>query len=255
MTANSDTQRLVDEWRNGGRSAALAKLVSRNEALIRSEVRRFRCATVEAEDLYQQGVIGFLKAVARYDPAAGASLSTYAVPWIRDSMRSYSRSNRFQMKVVTTSEDRKLFPKFGKLMNEAQRRHSLDENAALDWVSDQAGVSRKSADKAYAASRIKHVPADEANDLSATGGEVELVDTMTIKRLYTLVRKGMEQTLNARERLVVQYRWIEEEPMPHERLASLIGVSRTRVRQLECGALEKLRVFLRENGVEQGLAA
>ena len=205
-------------------------------------------------DLIQEGNVGLMKAVKRFDPTKGVRLVSFAVHWIKAEMHEYILRNWRIVKVATTKAQRKLFFNL-RSQKKALGWLSAEETRAIaaDLGVDEAEVTRMegrlaSRDVAFDAPTdsdeddVWQAPqyslADADND---PGQLVELADFTedSLARLQVALA-GLDE----RSRDILERRWLlEEKPTLHE-LAAEYDVSAERIRQLEANALKKLRTSL-----------
>ena len=202
-------------------------------------------------DLIQEGNVGLMKAVKRFDPAMGVRLVSFAVHWIRAEIHEYILRNWRIVKVATTKAQRKLF--FN--LRSAKKRLGWLNREEVDAIARDLGVSpdtvlemekRLSAhDAAYdgqpedGGAGESVAPARYLQDLRFEPAEqVEREDWEAHSRrtLHAAIRE-----LNDRDRAIITERWLEEDKTTLQELANRYGVSAERVRQLEGNALRKLR--------------
>lgn len=205
-------------------------------------------------DLIQEGNIGLMKAVKRFDPAVGVRLVSFAVHWIKAEIHEYVLRNWRVVKVATTKAQRKLFFNLRKM----KKRLGWFTQEEVNTVAETLGVStsevmemeaRMSAhDQAFELSSDdddaregqSYSPAqyleDKRSDL-AEEVENENWEAHTQKRLFSAIR-----TLDERSQDIVKARWLDDDKkMTLQELADKYEVSAERVRQLEQNAMKKLR--------------
>ena len=202
-------------------------------------------------DLIQEGNVGLMKAVKRFDPSVGVRLVSFAVHWIRAEIHEYILRNWRIVKVATTKAQRKLF--FN--LRSAKKRLGWLNREEVDAIATDLGVSpdtvlemeqRLSAhDAAYDGQPEEDAPSDALaparylQDLRfepAEQAEREDWEAHSRRALEKAVRE-----LNDRDRTIVTERWLAEEKTTLQNLADRYGVSAERIRQLEANALRKLR--------------
>lgn len=204
-------------------------------------------------DLIQEGNVGLMKAVKRFDPSVGVRLISFAVHWIKAEIHEYVLRNWRIVKIATTKAQRKLFFK----LRSAKKRLGMLAGNEIDAVAKDLGVKPKDVremEKRLAAhdaafdggleqeddSRVSQVP---AYFLESKEGDPALVyekERWNIAQ-STQLQKSFE-LLDARSRDIVMQRWLNEEQKAtlHD-LADKYGVSAERIRQLEKNALKKLK--------------
>ena len=199
-------------------------------------------------DLIQEGNIGLMKAVKRFDPDQGVRLVSYAVHWIRAEIHEFVLRNWRLVKVATTKAQRKLFFNLRKAKSQLGWL-SHDETKA---VADDLGVTIKEVsemEKRLAARDLSYdpTPSDEddygpvaylASHEPDPATAVEDEDWEAQTRLKLTESLG---SLDARTRDIIQRRWLTEDKATLHELAAEHGVSAERIRQIETAAMKKLR--------------
>ncbi|WP_178862722.1 RNA polymerase sigma factor RpoH [Thiomicrorhabdus cannonii] len=198
-------------------------------------------------DIIQEGNIGLMKAVKRFDPKENVRLMTFAVHWIRAEINEYVIKNWRIVKTATTKAQRKLFFKLRSTKKSLEWFGDKDADA----VAQELGVSR--ADVLEMESRLygKDVPVDKPADEEEYGTYPILVshyadpETALLQESeeeYQLARmQAALATLDARSRDILQKRWLSEDKVGLKELSAEYGVSMERIRQVEQQALNKLK--------------
>ena len=205
-------------------------------------------------DLIQEGNIGLMKAVKRFDPAVGVRLVSFAVHWIRAEMHEFIIKNWRIVKVATTKAQRKLFfnlrkskTRLGWLNAEEVRAVAADLNVSerevLEMESRLSG--RDIGFDAPGDEDDEHAPPSPAAFLVAEGEDpaqaYERADGEDHQ--FALLREGMAK-LDARSRDIIRRRWLDpESKITLQELADEYGVSAERIRQVEANALKKMKAL------------
>ena len=200
-------------------------------------------------DLIQEGNIGLMKAVKRFNPEVGVRLVSFAVHWIKAEIHEYVLRNWRIVKVATTKAQRKLF---FNLRKTKQRLGWFNENE-LDLVANELGVSKE--DVIEMESRM--TGADVGFDLSNDDEEDAYVPSMYLEDKSSNFAAELENTnyedqaveqlsqamdaLDARSQDIIKTRWLDENKATLHDLAAKYNISAERVRQLETNALKKLK--------------
>ncbi len=229
-------EELIARAKSGDTDAG-ERLVSENSGLIWSVARRFLGRGTEAEDLYQLGCLGFLKAVEGFDPEYGTQFSTYAVPKIAGEIRRFlrddgtvkvSRTIKEQASTVRTMRSR--------LCAVLGREPTVTEIARQTGLTPEEIVLAENATSA----------AESINRPSGEDGftlENILTDTESEERLLEKIslRQAIER-LPERERSVIQLRYYHG--LTQERVARVLCVSQVQVSRIEKKAIEALRALM-----------
>ena len=232
----SRTEELIQQAKSGDREACEA-LVTENSGLIWAVARRFIGRGVEADDLYQLGCLGFLKAVEGFDLEYGTQFSTYAVPKIAGEIRRFLRDDG-AIKVSRSLKEQALTIKVA-------RNHlatALGREPTIQEISRQTGFSPEEialAENATAATEsIQRESGDEGFSL-----ENILTDTETEEKLVEKIslRQAIEK-LPERENLVIKLRYFHG--LTQERVSKVLDVSQVQVSRIEKKALFHLKELL-----------
>ena len=200
-------------------------------------------------DLIQEGNIGLMKAVKRFNPEVGVRLVSFAVHWIKAEIHEYVLRNWRIVKVATTKAQRKLF---FNLRKTKQRLGWFNDNE-VDLVANELGVSKE--DVIEMESRM--TGADVGFDLSNDDDEDSFVPSMYLEDKSSNFAAELEsedfenqavdqlssamETLDARSQDIIKTRWLDENKATLHDLAAKYNISAERVRQLETNALKKLK--------------
>jgi RNA polymerase sigma-32 factor len=209
---------------------------------------------LQEADLIQEGNIGLMKAVKRFDPSVGVRLVSFAVHWVRAEMHEYILRNWRIVKVATTKAQRKLF--FN--LRGAKKRLGWLNREEVDAVAEDLGVSpevvlemekRLSAhDAAFDPQSDvdgegdRFAPAGYLQDMRfapAGQGEADDWEEQSGQRLHEDL-----ENLDPRSCDIVRKRWLDEDKSTLQELADTYGISAERVRQLEKNAMNKLKSAL-----------
>jgi len=205
-------------------------------------------------DLVQEGNVGLMKAVRRFDPNRGVRLVSFAVHWIKAEIHEYILRNWRIVKIATTKAQRKLFfnlrsakKSLGWLNNEEAEAVALDLGVEVTEVRRMEG-RLSSGDVAFDGAldededSVSFAPAQYLEDASANP-ELALEQANWEDDSQQRLTLALE-SLDERSREIVRTRWLEEsKPTLHE-LADRFGVSAERIRQLEQNAMKKLRASM-----------
>ena len=232
----SRTEELIRLARSGDRDASEA-LVTENSGLIWSVARRFLGRGAEADDLYQLGCLGFLKAVEGFDLQYGTQFSTYAVPKIAGEIRRFLRDDG-AVKVSRSLKEQAMTIK-------TTRNHlatALGREPTILEISRQTGFTPEEialAENATAATEsIQRESGEEGfsleNILTDTESEEKMLERIDLAQAIT--------KLPEREGLVIKMRYFHA--LTQERVAKVLQVSQVQVSRIEKKALSHLRELL-----------
>ena len=201
-------------------------------------------------DLIQEGNVGLMKAVKRFDPSVGVRLVTFAVHWIRAEMHEFILRNWRLVKVATTKAQRKLFFNLRKLKKRLGWMSPDEQEAVADYL----GVKREEVaemEMRLAGHDISFDPPDSSGDDDTyspsqylpspdTDPAVELEEADAMERASEQLAEALEG-LDARSRDIITARRLTEKKTTLQELAGRYGVSAERIRQIENIALKQLR--------------
>ncbi len=229
---------------------AAKKLILSNLRFVVKIAMEYRNYGVRLLDLIQEGNLGLMTALKKFDPYKGYRFITYAVWWIRAYIQRYILKNLRIVGMGTTETERKLIYKLGPVKN-ALMLQSGEEVSSED-VAKELGVSAKDVEEMETRLFTPDLSLDaEVDDegrtrvedlfASDTGNQEDFVIEKERKeKLKEKLARAKEQ-LKDRERLILEKRLLAEKPMTLQELADQLGISRERVRQIEKRTLEKLR--------------
>jgi RNA polymerase sigma-32 factor len=239
-------------------AAAARRLIEANLRLVVKIAYEYRRAHRNLLDLIQEGNIGLMQAVRKYDPYRGVKLSSYAAWWIRAYILKFILNNWRLVKIGTTQAQRKLF---FNLRKEKERLEQLGYAPEPALLAERLDVREKdviemetrmgspeasfdapmaSADGDGTRTRHDFVPGD---DESRPDVRVEQSE------FHKLLREKLEAfaaTLKGREETIFRERWLTDSPLTLQQIGDRYGVSRERARQLEKRMLTRLRKYLEQ---------
>lgn len=233
----SRVEELIALSKAGDKQAEEA-LVTENSGLIWSVARRFLGRGTEADDLYQLGCLGFLKAIEGFDLEFGTQFSTYAVPKIAGEIRRFLRDDG-AVKVSRGIKERASTIKVARsrLLQELEREPTITE------ISEKTGLAPEDIAIAEMATASVESIQQETGEDGFTLENV-LTDTQTEEKLLEKIslRQAIEK-LPQRERTVIQLRYFHA--LTQERVSKVMGVSQVQVSRIEKKALLRLKEFIR----------
>ncbi|MBK8666752.1 MAG: RNA polymerase sigma factor RpoH [Burkholderiales bacterium] len=271
MLTHEEEQRFARELRDQDNLEAAGKLVLSHLRLVVSTSRQYLGYGLPHADLIQEGNIGLMKAVKRFDPDQGVRLVSYALHWIKAEIHEYILKNWRLVKVATTKAQRKLFFNL----------RSMKQGFKADLDAELAHRDALTEDQIDVVARELHVKPEEVREMETrlSGGEV-LLDPMPpgdgeqafgpiaylsderheptamleSAQRDVLATEGIAtalKSLDERSRRIVTERWLNVNDdgsggMTLHELAAEYGVSAERIRQIEVAAMKKMRGALAE---------
>jgi RNA polymerase sigma-32 factor len=251
---------LAVQWREDGDVSAARQLVLSNLRLVVKIAMEYRRAWTNTLDLIQEGNVGLMEAVQRYDPYQGVKLSSYAVYWIRAYILKYILDNMRSVRLGTTRASRKLFFRLNKEKAALERQGFEVEPKLLAErldVSEQDVLemeNRLSRPDTYLDAPVRR---DEGGSMTigdtfATPGSSaeSLVGDRELRRLFLEKIQEFAEGLAERDMRILEERILSDEPRTLAEMGEDFGVSRERVRQLEARLINGLRKYMKENMVD-----
>lgn len=250
---------LAVRWVEEGDREAARRLVLANLRLVVKIAMEYRRTWTNVLDLIQEGNVGLLQAVQRFDPYQGVKLSSYAVYWIRAYVLKYLLDNIRLVRLGTTRAQRKLFFRLNKEKRELERlgfeveprliaeRLDVSEDDVRD-MEQRLGQSDLSID---APVRDEEGSATYGDFLASgvRSAEQDVADE-ELRRVFLAKVHEFASTLDEREKRIVEERILAEDPKTLQEMGDAFGVTRERVRQLEARVVGRLREYLREQLVD-----
>jgi RNA polymerase sigma-32 factor len=257
--SREEEHELAVRWTEQGDVEAARRLVLSNLRLVVKIAMEYRRAWTNTLDLIQDGNLGLMEAVQRYDPHQGVKLSTYAAYWIRAYILKYILDNFRIVRLGTTRAQRKLFFRLNKEKRALERQGFEAEPKLLaerlevseaDVIDMEQRLSES--DLSMNAPLRRDESGAEFGDLIAgpgTTAEQDVADD-ELRRVFLEKVDDFVTTLDERDRKIVDERILAQEPKTLAELGEEFGVSRERVRQLEARIVNQLREYLKKNLVD-----
>jgi RNA polymerase sigma-32 factor len=257
LTAESEMA-LARRLQNDGDLDAARQLVLSHLRLVVSIARQYMGYGLTHADLIQEGNIGLMKAVKRFDPDRGVRLVSFAMHWIKAEIHEYVLKNWRLVKVATTKAQRKLFFNLRSMKRDT---HTLSPEAAQAIASD---LNVRVQDVIEMETRmgggdIALEPTDDGGEddyapiayLRATHSEpTQVLEDRAFDRLQGEGLLDALESLDARSRRIIEARWLRDEDdggtLTLHELADEFGVSAERIRQIEAKALKTMKSALAE---------
>lgn len=264
LLSREEEVQLALEYQATGSQALANRMVVSNLRFVVKTAHEYRGYGLKLLDLVQEGNIGLMIAVKKFDPAKGYRLVSYAVWWIRAYIQSFIMRAWSLVKVGTTQAQRKLFFRLRSERERADRAAGPGERAAASEIAQHLRVNESdvvdmemrlgerdfSLDaKVVEGGRSSHI------DLLASNADSQ-EETCANGELRDLLRAKVQQTmgiLNDKERYVIENRIMCDEPPTLQQIGQHLKISRERVRQIEGNIIRKIRTALAAN--DSALAA
>lgn len=253
---------LAKRWQEHEDPKAAERLVGAHLRLVAKIANGYRGYGLPVIDLIAEGNVGLMQALRKFDPEKGFRFSTYAMWWIRANIQEYILHSWSLVKIGTTAAQKKLFFNLRRLKGKMQE---LDEPIiSAQTIKDIALELNVSEDEVVDMSRRISGPDQSLNvPLKAEGleewqdwlvddestHEMKFMERDESKRKNSLLETAL-QSLNERERRIIQERRLKEPSTTLEALSESLGISRERVRQIEHRAFEKLQKAVKTAAIQ-----
>ena len=241
---------------------AAEKLVISNLRFVVKIAHEYRNYGIKLADLIQEGNIGLMHAVKKFDPYKGYRLISYAVWWIRAYIQNFIIKSWSLVKIGTTQAQRKLFFKLSQAKKKLET--IAQKNPEFGEIAESLGVKEREIEEMDLRMSHRDLSLDAyINDES----ETTHIDYLTYKgedQEMALIKKeemelvkrniaGALSNLNERESYIVKHRIMTENPITLQEIGNKYNITRERARQIEKQALKKLRIAIPYFGKEQTL--
>jgi len=243
---------LAKKWRDEGDREAAQKLITSNLRFVVKISQEYRTYGIKLADLIQEGNIGLMQAVNRFDPDKGYRLISYAVWWIRAYIHNFILRSWSLVKLGTTQAQRRLFYQLNRAKRRISGLQSKTEPERVRILSEKLDASEEEIREMERRLSGRDLPLDVpiGDDTDTTyldlvpakspSQEDQLVDREEREVLREKVAQILGQ-LPKRERYILEKRILSETPMTLRSIGEKFGISRERVRQLETATIERIR--------------
>jgi RNA polymerase sigma-32 factor len=252
LSPEQEYELAIELYENGNLSAA-KKLVLAHMRFVAFIAHGYKGYGLEQADLIQEGTIGLMKAVKRFNPHRKVRLSSFAVYWIRAEIHEYIFKNWKIVKVATTKAQRKLFFKLRQAKSHIYQ--SLNNDQAEE-IATNLGVRKKDVIEMESRLQLSDVAFEINDDEDTYTPEQYLSDPGETPEQLLLNNNSQQDqhnklyqalsSLDERSIDILQSRYLKEEKLTLHTLADKYDVSAERVRQLENKAIKKLKERLEE---------
>jgi len=253
MLSAEEEHLLAVRYSEEGDLEAARQLVMSHLRFVVKVARGYSGYGLPQADLIQEGSVGLMKAVKRFDPTIGVRLVSFAVHWIRAEMHEYIIRNWKIVKIATTKAQRKLF--FNLRLSKKRlawlNKEEVDSVAKDLGVKPQEVIEMEKRLSSYDTSFDAPETDDDASSFYPAAyledkrqGPEEELETMQLKNIQLEALTAALDKLDERSKDIVNKRWLSEKKQTLHQLADRYGVSAERIRQLEKSAFGKIAEFI-----------
>jgi RNA polymerase sigma-32 factor len=243
-----EEQKLAEKFYRDGDLEAAQSLIVANLKFVVHIAKSYKGYGINLSDLIQEGNVGLMKAVKRFDPTIGVRLISFAVHWIKAEIHEYIIKNWKLVKIATTKAQRKLFfnlrkskKNLGWLSKEETKRLALDLGVKESDVMEM--------EKRMSSNDVSFDPLEDSDDEFTPSSFVTdeainpslIIENEDYESTYQARLLESLDLLDQRSKDIVQKRWLNENKATLHELADAYQVSAERIRQIENQALLKLR--------------
>ena len=259
ILSREEEAKYAQEYRDSGDLQSARKLITANLKFVVKIAMEYRNYGLNLMDVIQEGNLGLMQAVTKFDPTKRYRLISYGVWWIRAYIQNFIMKNWSLVKIGTTQGQRKLFYKIrsakslynsGDLsLEEYYQKLSTDLKVSIKEIKEmdqRMGGKDYSLDEEIKSeekqTRIEFLPsgADSQEDI--------VIESEQRKELESSLKEAIE-TLNERESFIIKNRLLSDKQVTLEKLGKKFKISRERVRQIEKTAIKKIKKILLKNGI------
>ena len=252
MLDKEEEYMLAKNWRNIGDIKSAEKLVTSHLRLVAKIAMGYRGYGLPIGEMISEGNVGLMHAVRKFDPEKGFRLATYAMWWIKAGIQEYILRSWSLVKMGTTTAQKKLFFNLKKLKNQIAPKsdgdlkdeHVTEIANRLDVKKDEViSMNRRLSGQEHSLNAKIGEDGDEWQDWIADKSldqELSFSHNEEMKLRKDLLNNSLE-ILNKREREILNYRRLIDEPLTLENLSKKYKISRERIRQIENKAFEKIQ--------------
>ncbi len=249
-----EEQRLIRAYRGTGDREALFRLVTANLKLVVHIALSYRRSARALLDLVQEGNVGLLRAIERFDPEVGVRLPTYAAWWIRAYILKYLLDNVRQVRVGTTNARRKLLHN---LRREQRRLEEAGFDAGPRLLAERFGVSEEDVRDVQQALESHDLELDAPASHDGQERRVETLASTAPNAEEQVARRELREKAEAaiatfreklgeRDRLILDGRILAEDPVTLQAIGDRFGTTREAVRQAEVKLMGRLKEHVRK---------
>tara|TARA_B100001989_G_scaffold106529_1_gene74649 strand:+ start:85 stop:960 length:876 start_codon:yes stop_codon:yes gene_type:complete len=251
-----EEKKLAENWAFKGDKKSMHKIIRAYSKLVIAYAMKYKNYGLSITDLVQEGHIGLMQAIAKFEPQRDIRFSTYSGWWIRSSIQDYVLKNWSIVRTGTTASQKSLFFSLRKLKLELMH-YEKDQNKLRLLLAKKLKVKPtdvenmenrfSGSDKSLNAKISDNYDQEVGNFIvdEKCLGETDLVERLDLVRKRSWFKKAMRE-LGVRESQIIALRHLSDDPLTLEKLGELLKISKERVRQIENRAIKKLKVIVKQ---------
>jgi RNA polymerase sigma-32 factor len=255
LLTREEEHELAVRYQQTGDVQAAYRLVASNLRLVVKLAHEYHRNPLSLLDLVQEGNVGLMQAVRKYDPYRGVKLSSYAAWWIRAYILRYIMDNWKMVKLGTTEAQRKLF---FKLRQEQERLLNQGFEASPKLLAERLNVTEQDVvemdqrlghDEVSLDAPVREDSSSPRSDRMLPSGQQPVDEQIANEELKAIFKEKLGEfakSLKDKDRFIFEKRLIADEPMTLQEIGQNYGVSRERARQIEAALISRIREYLRE---------
>ena len=255
MLDKEEEYMLAKSWKERGDVKSAEKLVTSHLRLVAKIAMGYRGYGLPVSEMISEGNVGLMQAVKKFDPDKGFRLTTYAMWWIKAGIQEYILRSWSLVKMGTTTAQKKLFFNLKKIKNQIAPKSEGDlKDEHVDQIADRLNVRK---DEVVSMNRRLSGQEKSLNDPIGEDGdqwqdwladqsmdqELKMSQNQEMEEKKELLKESLE-ILNDREKEILNYRRLTDNPLTLEDLSKKYKISRERIRQIENKAFEKIQKFM-----------
>ena len=256
VLTKEEEKELAENWAFRGDKKSMHKIIRAYSKLVIAYAMKYKNYGLSITDLVQEGHIGLMQAIAKFEPQRDIRFSTYAGWWIRSSIQDYVLKNWSIVRTGTTASQKSLFFSLRKLKLELMH-YEKDQNKLRHMVAKKLKVKPSDvenmenrfagADKSLNSKVSEKYDQEIGNFIvdDKSLDEIDLVDRIDLVRKRSWFKKAMRE-LGVRESQIIALRHLSDDPLTLEKLGEILKISKERVRQIESRAIKKLKIMVKQ---------
>lgn len=252
LLSRDEEQDLAMRFYEHGDIGAAHKLVVSNLRFVVKIAHEYKGYGFKMLDLVQEGNVGLMVAVKKFNPTKGYRLISYAVWWIRAHIQSYIQRSWSMVKLGTSRLQRRLFTRLRSEKARAQKELGAGEVVPVGLLAERLGASEKDVERMETALAARDFSLDAKLAEGGTTSHLDMVaddqpnqeEALAAAEEHHLLKGTVDEAmegLNEKERYIVEHRLLSDEPATLQDIGDSFKVSRERIRQLESRVVGKLR--------------